>query len=159
MDRSTTNEFAIERKAVARYFYWAHILVIIVVGIWFVGLGLLLAVLYALTLGPWLSRKQAEALHYWIDGGALRVDQGVFFLKRKTIPLDRITDVMLAQGPLLKLFGIWELRVQTAGTGQSVPEATLYGVSDPEAVRDVIVMTRDEIVSGGHGDWRRKEEA
>jgi len=159
MDRSATNEFAIQRKAVTRYLYWVQILIIIIGGIWFCGAGLVLAILHAFTLGPWLSRKQAEALRYWLDGGALRVDQGVFFLKRKTIPLDRITDVVLVQGPLLKVFGIWELRVQTAGTGQSVPEATLYGVTDPEAVRDVIVMTRDEIVSGGHGDFLRKDDA
>jgi membrane protein YdbS with pleckstrin-like domain len=144
------NEFSIQRRQVARYFYWMQILMIIVVGIWFCGAGLVLAILHAFTLGPWLSRKQADALHYWLDGTTLRVDQGVFFLKRKAIPLDRVTDVVLAQGPLMKVCGIWELRIQTAGTGQSVPEATLYGISDPEAVRDMLLMTRDEAAAGGH---------
>ena len=154
MNESATNEFSVQRKAVARYFYWMQLVLIIAVGIWFCGAGLALAILHAATLGRWLSRKQSAALHYRLDGTALRVDQGVFFLKRKTIPLDRVTDVVLAQGPLLKLCGIWELRVQTAGTGQSVPEATLYGVSDPEAVRDTLVMARDEAVSGGRGDFQ-----
>jgi len=153
MDESTTNEFSIERKPVQRYFYWVQIFMIVLVGIWFCGAGLPLAILHAFTLGPWLSRRQSAALHYRLDGTALRVDQGVFFLKRKTIPLDRVTDVVLAQGPLLKLCGIWELRVQTAGTGQSVPEATLYGVTDPEAVRDVLMTARDEAVSGGPADF------
>jgi membrane protein YdbS with pleckstrin-like domain len=137
---------------VARYFYWMQIVLIVAVGIWFCGAGLALAILHAFTLGPWLSRKQSEALHYWLEGTTLRVDEGVLFLKRKAIPLDRITDVVLAQGPLLKLCRIWELRVQTAGTGQSVPEATLYALADPEAARDMLLMARDEAVGGGSAD-------
>lgn len=150
MDRPTTNEFSVQRRPVARYFYWIQIFLIIVVGIWFCGVGLVLAVVHGLTFGLWLSRRQSEALHYWLDESTLRVDQGVFFLKRKAIPLDRVTDVVLAQGPVMKFCGIWELRVQTAGTGQSVPEATLYGLVDPEAARDMLLAERDETVSGGY---------
>jgi len=152
MDQPTAHEFSVQRRPIARYFYWMQILMIVVVGIWFCGAGLPLAILHAITLGPWLSRRQSEAVHYWLQGTTLRVDQGVFFLKRKAIPLDRITDVVLAQGPLMKFCGIWELRVQTAGTGQSVPEATLYGIADPEAARDMLLAARDEAVSGGLGD-------
>jgi len=148
MDKA--NEFAVQREATTRYFYWAQILFIIIVGIWFLGIGLAVAILFALTLGPWLSRRQAEALRYWLDGSTLRVDQGVFFLKRKAIPLDRVTDVVLVQGPLLRWCGIWELRTQTAGTGQAVPEASLYGVVDPERVRDVLLRARDEAAARTH---------
>ncbi|MFH1716010.1 MAG: PH domain-containing protein [Planctomycetota bacterium] len=147
MDGTDGNRFAIQRKQVARYFYWTQILIIVVVGIWFLGAGLILAIIHAFTLGPWLSAKQAQALSYWLDGGTLRVDQGVFFLKRKAVPLDRVTDVVLAQGPLMRLCGIWELRVQTAGTGQAIPEATLYGVAEPEKVRDTLLTARDKAVS------------
>ncbi len=148
MDKA--NEFTVQREATARYLYWGQILIIIIVGIWFLGIGLAVAILFALTLGPWLSRRQAEALRYWLDGSTLRVDQGVFFLKRKAIPLDRVTDVVLVQGPLLRWCGIWELRVQTAGTGQAVPEASLCGVVDPERVRDVLLRARDEAAARTH---------
>lgn len=146
MDKSTTHEFVVQRKPVARYFYWIQIVMIVVVGIWFCGAGIPLALLYALTLGLWLPRRQAEALRYWLEGTTLRADHGVFFLKRKAIPVDRITDVVLAQGPLMKLCGIWELRVQTAGTGQATPEACLYGLTEPEAARDTLLLARDETI-------------
>jgi membrane protein YdbS with pleckstrin-like domain len=116
------------------------------VGIWFLGAGIVLAILHAITLGPWLTKKQAQAVKYWLDGRTLRIDYGVLFLKRKAVPLDRITDMVLTQGPLLKLCGIWELRIQTAGTGQSMPEATLYGLSQPEQVRDLLLQERDKAV-------------
>ena len=144
MDKSTTHEFAVQRKPVARYFYWIQIVMIVVVGVWFCGAGIPLALLYGLTLGLWLPRRQAEALRYWLEGTTLRVDHGVFFLRRKAIPVDRITDVVLAQGPLMKLCGIWEVRIQTAGTGQTTPEACLYGLTEPEAARDRLLMARDE---------------
>jgi putative membrane protein len=139
--------FEVQRGSLERYFYFSQILFILLVGVWFFGLGILVAIVHAFTLGPWLSKRQAAALKYWIDGSTLRVDQGVFFLKRKAIPLDRVTDVGLTQGPLMRWCGIWGLQVQTAGTGQAVPEATLYGVADPEEMRDQLLAARDKAVS------------
>ena len=139
--------FEVQRASVARYFYFGQILFILFVGVWCFGLGIFVALLHAVTLGPWLSWKQAGALKYWLDGGTLRVDQGVFFFKRKAIPLDRVTDVALTQGPLMRWCGIWGLQVQTAGTGQGMPEAILYGLAEPERRRDQLLAARDKAVA------------
>ena len=147
MDISEKQEFSIKREPVARYFYYSYILMIIVIGICFFGIGIVLAIIYAFTLGPWLSKKQAEALTYWLDGSTLRADSGVFFLKRKAIPLDRVTDIVMTQGPLMKWCGLWDLRIQTAGTGNAMPEASLYGLIQPEQVRDLLLKERDRIQS------------
>jgi membrane protein YdbS with pleckstrin-like domain len=139
--------FEMDRGSVARYFYWFTILGILAVGVWIFGIGLGLAILYAVTFGPWLSRAQAAALRYWLDGFTLRIDCGVFFLKRKSIPLDRVTDVVLNQGPLLRFFNIWRLDIQTAGTGaQGTAEGHLYGIVNPESVRDRLIAARDQAV-------------
>jgi putative membrane protein len=144
MDQPGQNVFPIHESAVARYFLYSQALLIFFGGVWFFGIGAALAVLFLLIGGPWLSRQQAQALRYWLDGRTIRVDQGVFFLKRKAIPLDRVTDVVLTQGPLMRWCGIWGLQIQTAGTGQTSPEATLYGVTDPEGVHDFLLKARDE---------------
>jgi len=102
-------------------------------------------VLYAVYL-TWLVNKQASALKYWIQDSTLRIDEGILFRKRKSIPLDRITDVVLIQGPVMRLLGIWALHVQTAGSNQQGPEGVLQGVLDPEAVRDSIMEARNQIV-------------
>ena len=143
----SSDAFAVQRASVERYFYSGQVLFILLVGIWLFGVGIIVAVVHAVTLGPWLAKKQAEALKYWLDGGTLRVDQGVFFLKRKSIPLDRVTDIVLTQGPLMRWCGIWGLQVQTAGTGQAVPEATLYGLTDVDRMRDHLLAARDQAVS------------
>lgn len=136
--------YRIQRTEVARCFFWTHILLILLIGIWFFGAGIVVAIIYAFTIGTWLPQKQAAALRYWLDGSTLRVDQGVYFLKRKAIPLDRVTDVMLAQGPLLRHFGLWVLNIQTAGAGgQAVAEAVLVGLETPEQIRDELLKARD----------------
>ena len=133
----------IRRDRVQSYFFWSQFIVLCLLGLMTMGVGFVLAIIYALTFGRWLSRWQADKLSYWIDGRTLRVNQGVFFLTRKAIPVDRITDIVLAQGPFLRLFDLWQLRVQTAGTGSQAAEAVLHGVENPDQVRDEILGLRD----------------
>jgi putative membrane protein len=133
----------IQRPQVARYFYWSSTLMLGGIGLLTWGVGVIVAVVYALTFGPWLSRKQAEVLEYRLEKSYVFVHQGVFFIKRKTIPLDRITDIILAQGPLLRHFGLWRLDIQTAGSGQQRAEASLYGLTDPERTKELILSARD----------------
>ena len=98
----------------------------------------------------WLCPQQANNLRYRLDGSTLRADGGVFFLFRKSIPLERITDVALVQGPLLRFFDIWAMRIQTAGSAQC--EATLYGVRNPEEIRELILSQRQRIYGEKAGD-------
>jgi membrane protein YdbS with pleckstrin-like domain len=87
----------------------------------------------------WLCQHQANSLRCRLEGSTLRVSSGVFFLYHKSIPLERISDVALVQGPLLRFFGIWEIRVQTSGTAY---EAKFVGVCEPENVREQILSHR-----------------
>ena len=113
------------------------------VWVWYVFTGLV--VLVCVGIPP----MQAAALRYWLEGTTLRIDEGVLVRQRKSIPLDRITDLTLVQGPLLRLCGIWTLEIQTAGSAQQLPEGKLYGLVDPQAVRDTIMAVRDKVSRQG----------
>lgn len=90
--------------------------------------------------GRWWPRKYLETLEYRLDEGTLYVSQGVFFRRRSAIPVDRITDVILYQGPFMRwLFDIWGLRIQTAGEGHWLPGATLMALTRPEEARNAIL--------------------
>ena len=144
-ETAQTHEFEIDREAVYRYLRTFVTLIMVLAGVWVFGAGLILGLLWYVGIGPWVHRRQVEALRYRLDGATLRIDQGFIFLQRKSIPLDRVTDVVLTQGPLLRHFGIWQMKIQTAGTGQQLPEGTMVGVIDAEAARDLIMRCRDEI--------------
>jgi len=137
----------VQAVPVARYCSWTQILAILAIGIWIMVPGILVALIYAWTVGKWLPTRQSGELRYWLEGSTLRVAQGVYFLKRKAIPPDRVTDVMLVQGPLMRHCGIWSRNIQTAGMGgQSIAEAVLYGIEEPERVRDLPLASRDAAV-------------
>jgi membrane protein YdbS with pleckstrin-like domain len=89
-----------------------------------------------------LARAHSRAISYRLEGKTLRVDSGLIFLSRKAIQLDRITDLNLTRGPLMAMCGIWSIRVQTAGA--NLPEAILYGLEDPEKVRDLLIAAHDK---------------
>ncbi|NOX56252.1 MAG: PH domain-containing protein, partial [Planctomycetes bacterium] len=67
-----------------------------------------------------------RSLRYWIEGTTLRIEQGILVRRSKAIPLDRVTDVELVQGPLMRVCGIWLLQIQTAGSPQQSPEGTIW---------------------------------
>ena len=139
--------FDVRRDTVERYLYWQHMLLLFFITAVTVGIGSVAVLVYVLLIGPWLPRGQASAMRFALEGTTLRVDGGIVFLSRKAIPLDRVTDIVLVQGPLMRHFGLWSLRVQTAGAGSHVPEGVLIGVEEPERVRDLLLETRDEAAS------------
>jgi uncharacterized membrane protein YdbT with pleckstrin-like domain len=132
-------EFEIDREAVEQYFRTMQSLPVLALTGFF-GIGLILAWIHyykKCKFSRWICKQQANNLRYWIEGNKLRVDGGVYFLYRSSIPLERITDVALVQGPLLRHFGIWVMRIKTAGT--ATWEAALIGVREPEKVRELIL--------------------
>ena len=135
-------EFAIDRTAVTQYFQMiqtASFLPLVLV----YGMGFILAVVYYFTVAIWLYPQRVDAFRYRLDSKTLRVDSGILFWTRKSIPVEQITDVVLVQGRILRYFDIWAMKIQTDSAKNARPAATLYGVKDPEATRDLILSRRD----------------
>lgn len=66
--------------------------------------------------------------------------RGVWFRQTGIVPYNRITNVDIVQGPVMRLFGISDLRVQTAGySAQAQAELKLVGIEEPEPLREVIM--------------------
>jgi len=69
----------------------------------------------------------------------------------KNVPLDRITDLGLVQGPIMRLFDIEALSVETAGQSSPGALVTLAGIRDGREFRDAVLRQRDLVV-GSHED-------
>ena len=107
----------------------------------FIGIVLVLALIITVHIVyflPWYYKIRVNALRYCFVSKALRIESGVLFRSRKTIPYEKITSVELVQGPVLRYFNMWVIKVQTASTGSLTPEATLLGVVQPTQIRDEI---------------------
>ena len=72
-----------------------------------------------------------NTLNYYIMDDYIRIESGVWWKRIKTIPFRMITDIKAMQGPLMRVFNLGNLNIQTAGMGaQNVAEGVLRGLFD-----------------------------
>lgn len=81
-----------------------------------------------------------RATRYWTSGGAFHLRQGVLQKNERTIPLDHVQSVDTVQGIVQRLFGVVEVRIETAGGGTSEADASL-----PALDRDAADLLRQEL--------------
>ena len=95
-----------------------------------------------------------RATTYGVVGGAFRLRQGVFQKSERTIPLEHVQSVDTVQGVVQRIFGVYEVRVETAGGGASEPDAALpaLGRGATEALRREIEGSRREPVGVEEGE-------
>lgn len=55
---------------------------------------------------------------YSVGDGAVRLRSGIFQKRERTIPLDRLQSIDESQGPVQRLFGVSQVRLQAAGSGE-----------------------------------------
>ena len=138
------------------------------IGKLFLGLELL-AVLFVLLGIPFsllLLRLDYEMRWYLVTDRSLRIREGAWGVREMTMTFANVQNVEVSQGPLQRLFGIADLRVQTAGGGGSAPAnqqgqeglglnmhvGWLRGIANAPQVRDQIVSRLRRYRDAGLGD-------
>jgi membrane protein YdbS with pleckstrin-like domain len=77
--------------------------------------------------------------------------RGVWFRRTGIVPYNRITNLDLVQGPVMRALGISTLSIQTAGySGQAVPEIRIEAIEHAEELRE-LVRTQVRGHTGGDG--------
>ena len=85
----------------------------------------LLAVIVVATLAALWGFLSWRATTYLVTGNSFRLKRGVFQKSERTIPLDHVQSVDTVQGVIQRAFGVFEVRIETAGGGASEPDASL----------------------------------
>jgi putative membrane protein len=109
-------------------------------------IGILVLPFWLLGIGMYYARRYFNHLEAELTTRALRFKKGILFQVEKTIPLDNITDLTFKTGPLLRMFGLSTLQIETAG--QSSGEGsnmTLMGIVDAEDFRNAVLEQRDKL--------------
>jgi putative membrane protein len=114
-----------------------------------IGAGLLVLVVGASVWG-FLSWR---ATTYRVSGGAFYLRRGVLQKSERTIPLEHVQSVDTVQGVVQRLFGVVELRVETAGGGAEESDASLAALSRTAAAE----LRR--AVEGGRAEPAEQEES
>ncbi|MEO0652101.1 MAG: PH domain-containing protein [Planctomycetota bacterium] len=124
-------------------YFHLQILTPLVLGVFTIPIAILWGI-----FGRAFHRRQYERLSCALTPRGLVLRRGVLVRVQKSVPLDKITDLALSEGPLLRALGLCSLTVETAGGGQTTNtgQAILPGVANAEAFRDAVIAQRDAIV-------------
>ena len=133
-------------RGIIPYTRWvvSGFLVITVVGIPLIPFWLL----YSLWYGPEYMRRLSARL----TTRALEIRKGVFFRSESTIPLNRVTDLRMHDGPLMRHYNLRGMKVETAGqSGATGSEGSLVGVIDAAQFRDAVLRQRQNVLDEEQG--------
>jgi putative membrane protein len=92
-----------------------------------------------------LSGKMLKAMSAKLQARKLVVKRGIIFVVEKSIPLEKITDVALSQGPVMRFFGLYQLSFETAGQSAQGALVSLIGVDDAHGFREAILKQKDSL--------------
>lgn len=101
----------------------------------------------------WYGAEYMRRVSARLTTNALEIKIGVFFRKESTIPLNRITDLRLHDGPLMRRYRLRGLKVETAGGGgqNDSSEGNLIGVIDAEGFRNAVLAQRQRVIEAETG--------
>lgn len=105
---------------------------------------------------PCFAAKIWQGQSCKVDRARINYKSGWLNKNDKTIPLDRIQDININQTWVMRCFGISNVNLETAGSGNpdGAPEAVLIAVKDPLSLRNELIHRRDEIVLHGNAGPR-----
>jgi uncharacterized protein len=80
-----------------------------------------------------------ESMWYELRDDEINWKRGVWFQSTGIVPYNRITNLDVRQGPLMRVLKISNLAIQTAGySGQSVPEILIEAIEHADELRELI---------------------
>ena len=96
-------------------------------------------------IGLVFTKRYLDRMECMLMEKTLKVRKGILVRVEKTIPLEKITDMGMVQGPIMRYFDLHKLTIETAG--QSGPGAlvSLTGIKDVKSFREFVLNQRDAV--------------
>jgi putative membrane protein len=131
-------EAVFDKAAIIRY-YWVGLLWLCV-PIVTIPLALILAIIYKLVLDKVIDNWSCS-----LTTRSLHVKKGVLNKIEKTVPLEKITDLQMSQGWIMRRFDLRTIAVETAGQSGPGSLISLMGIKDTERFRRDVLDQRDRM--------------
>jgi putative membrane protein len=96
-------------------------------------------------VGYALTERYLRRMSCVLTERSLKLSKGVLVRQEKTVPLDKITDLALIEGPIMRLLDLQALKVETAGTSTAGSFITMVGIVDARGFRDTVLEQRDRV--------------
>lgn len=98
------------------------------------------------------TRLYYNSMWYELHRDEMRWRRGVWFRRTGIVPYNRITNIDIRQGPVMRALHISTLSIQTAGySGQAQAEIRIEGIVHAEELRELIRTMVRSCSAGGDG--------
>jgi putative membrane protein len=124
-------------------FYW------LLTGVWILAItvfGIVLIPIW-LVVGRAFTLRYLKRMRCTLTDRSLKVSYGLLNRVEKTVPLDKITDLGLVQGPIMRYLDLEALSVETASTSVNGAAVRMVGIVDGRAFRDAVLKERDRVTA------------
>ncbi|WP_394224517.1 PH domain-containing protein [Alteromonas gracilis] len=105
-----------------------------------------------------ISGKILAAMSAVVTERKLVVKRGVFNKEEKSIPLEKITDVAMVQGPLMRVFNLYRLSFETAGQSAQGALVSLIGINDADTFRETILTQKNKLLTESNAVPEQKRD-
>ncbi len=98
-------------------------------------------------IGLWATQRYLDTMECTLMPRSLKVKKGIFVRVEKTIPLDKITDMGMVQGPIMRAMNLETLSIETAGQSGAggASFVALTGIVNAKAFREAVLDQRDKL--------------
>lgn len=105
--------------------------------------------------------KYLKNLSCTLTERTLDIKKGILNKTESTIPLEKITDLQLFQGPIMRYFGLHGFKVETAGqsSGPGGSLVNIVGIVDTKGFRKAVLAQRDRLHDREPGSAARPPQA
>ena len=114
------------------------------------GISLIVLAIPSIALN-WWAAKRFENYEFAFTDTMIYIRMGVYNKKSTTIDYTRIQNVDYTQGVIERRYGLYTLKIETAGGGGAQAEGVLEGVRDPRTVSEFIMARATAARSGMPG--------
>lgn len=98
-------------------------------------------------VGNYFTGRYLDRMKCTLTERSLEVGKGLFVRVEKTVPLDKITDIGLVHGPIMRYLGIQAISVETAGQSSAGALVRMHGIKSTEGFRRAVLDQRDKVAA------------
>jgi len=129
--------------------------------VWFFEMGGVVLYVVQLPVTLFFARLDYEQRWYMVTDRSLRIRHGVWKVNESTMSFANIQQVVVSQGPLQRLLGLADVKVQSAGGGaqkehepgeEDMHHGMFHSVTNASEIRDLILERLRRFRESGLGD-------
>jgi putative membrane protein len=125
-------------------YIFTYVLLVMLITVVFIPLALI----WVFGLGQLISRRYYDNLVCDLSTKNLSFKKGAFFKIEKTIPLENIQDLTFIQNPILNMFGLQILKIETASSGTpNQSDMKLIGIINASNFKETVLRQREMLVT------------